>query len=158
MTAKKILNSPAETSRLASVIAEIISELGPGPKSATVVALSGDLGAGKTSFTKSFLKHLGITARVTSPTFIIMRVFDLPSGKAGFTSESNFKKAYHIDAYRVGPKDLIDLGLKDILKDPQNLVVIEWAERIKKILPEEIFWIKIEHGKHIHQRIFKVKH
>lgn len=147
----KVLNSPAETSKLASVIAEIISDLGPGPKSATVIALSGDLGAGKTSFTKSFLKHLGITSRVTSPTFIIMKTFDFPK-------QSAFKKAYHLDAYRVGPKDLVKLGLKEILKDPQNLVVIEWAERVKKILPMETFWIKIEHGKHIYQRIFKVKH
>lgn len=149
----KNLNSLRETAKIAKTIADFILGLGPGPEQATVIALVGDLGAGKTTFTKNFLKELGVKEKVISPTFIIMKSFNLNKR----TKRNSFKNIYHIDAYRVESKDLTSLGIKAILKDPKNLVVIEWANRVKKLIPKEVIWIELEHGANKNQRILKIK-
>lgn len=97
-----------------------------------VIALIGDLGAGKTTFTQGFAEGLGIKDRVLSPTFILMRTYD------------NF---YHVDLYRLEggvEKEVVNLGLTDIWKEPGNLILIEWAEKIGKILPKGTIKIKFE--------------
>lgn len=94
---------------------------------AIVVGLRGDLGGGKTTFLQGFAKGLGKRAKVLSPTFIIMRRM------------GNF---YHIDAYRLrGPQDLLALEIKKIFADPKNVVAIEWADIVKKIMPRHAAWI-----------------
>jgi len=105
--------------------------LGRGPsKKAVVLGLVGDLGGGKTTFLQGFAKGLGIKQRITSPTFVIMKRFN------------NF---YHLDCYRIKkPKELMDLGFKKIISNPKNIVAIEWAGRIKKIMPKETIWINFE--------------
>lgn len=115
-----------ETKKVGEFLAqEIINR-----KTALVIGLEGELGSGKTTFIQGMAKGLRIKERITSPTFVIMK-------KYGWF--------YHIDCYRLNsPQDLLDLGFKEIISQP-NVVVIEWAEKIKKILPQDTFWIKFEY-------------
>ena len=140
------LVSEAGLSRVAKDLAKKVLEK-PSAKPATVIALSGELGVGKTTFTKVFLKALGVRESVTSPTFILFRPYPLPPINQLTNQPTNFDLAYHIDCYRLeNPKELLKLGLKEMLQNPRHLVVIEWAERVKKFLPKKAIWLKLEHG------------
>lgn len=104
---------------------------------AFVLALKGDLGGGKTTFLQGFARGLGIKEKILSPTFVIMKNYKL--------STTNYKLFYHVDCYRIkSPKDISELGLKEIFSNPKNIVAIEWAEKIKAILPKNAFWLKFE--------------
>ncbi len=104
-------------------------------KGGTVLALHGDLGSGKTTFVQGLAKGLGITGNIISPTFIIVRTYTLPTG-------GNF---YHIDLYRIeSEQDIEGLGLSEIMADPNNIVAIEWPEKIAGLLPK--------HAKALHFR------
>ena len=106
-------------------------------KSPRILALLGELGSGKTTFLQGFAKGLGVKEKVLSPTFIIMRKFDLK--KNCHHSFSYFKFFYHIDCYRIKkPKEILELGFDKIIAEPRNIVAIEWADKIKKILPKKI--------------------
>ncbi|GAI22799.1 unnamed protein product, partial [marine sediment metagenome] len=97
----------------------------------------GDLGGGKTTFLQGFAKGLGIKEKILSPTFIILRKFLIP--------KSQFLNFFHIDCYRISrPKEILDLGFKEIISNSKNIVTIEWAERIQKILPKETIILKFE--------------
>lgn len=90
---------------------------------ATVVYLQGDLGSGKTTFTKNLTKHLGLNLDITSPTFVILKSYDFPI--------ENFKKLIHIDAYRLDSyKDLQKIKIDDYLNNKENLIFIEWPSVI----------------------------
>ena|SRR6185436_1423685 len=107
---------------------------------ATVIALVGELGAGKTTFAQGFLKQLGVKSHVSSPTFLIIKPHTL--------RKLPYTRAFHIDCYRLNkPQELIALGLKDILKNPAHIVLIEWPKLIKKYLPKNTRWITISHSK-----------
>ena len=94
---------------------------------ATVVALYGDLGAGKTTFTQALARSLGVEGNVVSPTFIIQRRYPL-EGQV-------FSQLIHIDAYRLEEADqLRALGWEDIVQDPDNLIIIEWPEHVLGVL------------------------
>ena len=108
-----------------------------------VLALSGDLGTGKTTFTQSFAKAMGVRKRILSPTFLIMKRFPLKA--------SSFKNLYHLDAYRVKAEDLRRLDVGEIFEG-ENIVLIEWADRVKKILPKGTIWIKFQHGERENER------
>jgi len=106
-------------------------------KIAKILALEGDLGGGKTTFLKGFAKGLGIKEKILSPTFVIAKRFEV--------SGSRFQYFYHIDCYRIEkPREILDLGFREIIKDPKNIVAIEWADKIKKILPKEVIKIKFK--------------
>jgi len=125
-----------------------IAESEPRNKNATAVALQGDLGAGKTTFTQGFLRGLGIKRRAVSPTFIIMRRYKI--------SNSQFKNLYHFDAYRLKQaSDLEALEFKMIMANLENIILIEWPERIKEILPKHAKWIKFAHGKKENERVIR---
>jgi len=100
---------------------------------ATVIALSGDLGSGKTTFVKFFAEFLGISDRdVVSPTFVIMKSYEIDSKKAGF------RKFIHIDAYRLEKsKEIEKLGWADLIKNPNNLILIEWPENIGEAISKD---------------------
>lgn len=116
---------------------------------ALVLAFEGDLGSGKTTLIQGFLKALGVRGRVNSPTFVLMKRFRV--------RDLNFKNVYHLDCYRLKQaKDLSDLGFKEILEEPTNLVLIEWSERVKNILPKERILIKMKHGKDENERVIRV--
>lgn len=105
--------------------------------SAIILGLQGNLGGGKTTFLQGFAKWLGIKEKVLSPTFVIMKKF--------LIKKKNFENFYHIDCYRIeSTKDIEELGFRKIIKDPKNIVAIEWSEKIKEILPKSI--IKISFG------------
>ena len=98
-------------------------------KGGEVLLLFGDLGAGKTTFMQGFAEGLGIFQRIISPTFIIMRSYDV-GGKV--------QKLYHIDLYRTeSGSDLEGLGMKEILQDKHAVVAIEWPEKLGSLLPEK---------------------
>lgn len=117
-----------------------------------VICLAGDLGAGKTTFSQGLLKGLGAKGPFTSPTFLVMKQYHLSQianrvtrnakNKAIHDSRSTICEVYHIDAYRVTDKDILNLGWKEIIADKNNVVIIEWADRIKKIIPKRALWIK----------------
>ncbi len=95
---------------------------------ATLVTLSGELGAGKTSFTQSVAQALGITEPVTSPTFVLEKVYELTG--------QPFARLVHIDAYRLeSGRALGALGFDELMQDPQNLVLLEWPEQVSDALP-----------------------
>lgn len=101
-------------------------------KKAVVLGLFGDLGSGKTTFTQSLAKAFGIKQIVTSPTFVIEKIYKLPKTE-------NFEHLIHIDAYRLeGEEEMLELGWETILNNPKNIIVIEWPERIEKILPKDM--------------------
>lgn len=128
---------------LARGTARKIRENGP-----FVIALQGDLGAGKTTFVQGFLRGLGSKRRVASPTFVLMRRHAL--GK-------KLLSAYHIDAYRLKKaQHLSVLGIEEILKEPRNVVLIEWPEKARKFLPKRAVWIKFKHGKKENERTIMI--
>ena len=99
---------------------------------ATVLGLSGDLGAGKTTFTQALAGILGVKESVTSPTFVIEKVYDLTEPHL-----FGFKKLIHIDAYRLDSgTELLSLGFKELLEDQNNLIIVEWPERVADVLPQ----------------------
>lgn len=104
-----------------------------------VVALHGDLGGGKTTFTQGIAKGLGIKKRIISPTFIVLRTYKLKTENLKQkTTLKNSKLFYHIDLYRIENKrDIEGLGIEEILKNPENIVVVEWAERLGDLLPNK---------------------
>ncbi len=109
-------------------------------KAAYIVGLTGNLGGGKTTFAQGFAKALGIKEKILSPTFVIIKKYKIQNTKYKI---QNF---YHIDCYRIeNPRDIIELGWKEVINDPKNIVLIEWADKIKKIIPENSLWINFEH-------------
>jgi tRNA threonylcarbamoyladenosine biosynthesis protein TsaE len=98
---------------------------------ATILALHGDLGAGKTTFVQALGKSLGVTEQITSPTFTIMKGYE--------TTSADFEHLIHMDAYRID--DIAELGplrFSEILATPKTLFCIEWAEKIKEALPVSV--------------------
>ena len=129
--------NPKETQKIASELVQKLLKSKP-QKHAIVIALEGELGAGKTTFVKSFAKHLGISSHITSPTFVLMKHYPI--------KKSDFKLLIHIDAYRLKDhKDLIPLSIKELVANPENIILIEWSERVKQILPAKCFTIHIDH-------------
>lgn len=115
----KISNSSLKTKQIGEEFAKSL-------KGGSVVALYGNLGSGKTTFTQGLAKGLGIKKRIISPTFIIVRDY----------KASDSRNFYHVDLYRVG-NNMQGLGLEEILEDKNSIVVIEWAEKLGSKLPKE---------------------
>lgn len=134
MTRHHRTHSRLETDQLA---AEFLHTLGPGTR-ARVLGLRGNLGAGKTAFTQGLGQALGLNDTLTSPTFIIERVYDLPDNQV-------FKKLVHLDVYRLeSPQELAHLGFDDLLADRGNLIVVEWPERVEELLPPDTIYLDFE--------------
>ncbi|MFA4818666.1 MAG: tRNA (adenosine(37)-N6)-threonylcarbamoyltransferase complex ATPase subunit type 1 TsaE [Patescibacteria group bacterium] len=95
-------------------------------KSGEVLALIGDLGSGKTTFVKGLAKGLGVKQPITSPTFVLLKVYPVTKHKA-------IKLFIHVDCYRVAGIELSKIGLDDYLGRPDCVVAIEWAEKIKQL-------------------------
>ena len=98
-------------------------------KGGEILALYGDLGSGKTTFMQGLAKGLGIKRNIISPTFIIMRTYEF--------KEKELKYLYHLDLYRIeNVEQTVDLGLKELMEDRENIVAIEWPDKIENLLPE----------------------
>jgi tRNA threonylcarbamoyladenosine biosynthesis protein TsaE len=115
---------------------------------ATVIALSGDLGAGKTTFTQVLAKLLGVENTVQSPTFVVMKRYE--------TKHQLFKNLIHIDAYRLsGGNELELLGFGEWKNNPENIIVIEWPELVAdKVTPTE--HLRFEHTNQ--ENVREIKH
>jgi len=151
MKLRYLTANPFQTRKLGEILAKEMLKTKPG-KTAFIIGLEGDLGGGKTTFLQGFARGCGIKEKILSPTFIIMKEYELRRGGGGGSSmkkqrrrSSLFQKFYHIDCYRVEkPKELLDLGFKEIISNPQNIVAIEWADRLREILPENTLILKFE--------------
>ena len=103
----------------------------------SILGLSGNLGAGKTTFVKFLAKALGLEENITSPTFVLLKAYDIDF--------ADFKKFVHVDCYRLDAKeDLADIGLQDYVADSSNLVLIEWADKINNLPSDRVLNIQIE--------------
>ncbi|MCQ2547945.1 MAG: tRNA (adenosine(37)-N6)-threonylcarbamoyltransferase complex ATPase subunit type 1 TsaE [Clostridia bacterium] len=109
-----------------------------------VLALVGDLGTGKTALTKYLAKALGVTEHITSPTFTIVKEY-----------ESGRIPLYHFDVYRIGDsEEMFEIGVDDYLFG-KGICVIEWADIIEDILPDDTKFIYLEYGQGPEERIYK---
>lgn len=139
MMGKHTTEKPEETARVAKEFAQDILKRGVG-QHAVVIGLSGELGAGKTTFTQAFARELGVKEGVVSPTFILERVYRL-------SKKSPFARFVHIDAYRLeGVHELLDIGWEALVSDPGNLIMIEWADKIEQALPADALRLFFLHG------------
>lgn len=164
---KILTKNPSQTKRLGKILAGELLKISR--KRALVIGLVGDLGGGKTTFLQGLAIGLGIKKRILSPTFVIMKKFKVPASASSFAKASEDKKAsagkqslkfkvfYHIDCYRIkSPKEILNLGFKEIISDSKNIVVIEWADRIRTILPRSTILIKFNFiDKHTRKIILK---
>lgn len=117
---------------------ELGHKVGASLKGGEILAFVGGLGAGKTTFIQGLAKGLNINSKIPSPTFILMRKYKIGEEAKSF---------YHLDLYRLEgdiKKEVENLGLLDIWKDKNNVVAIEWAEKIEDIIPKEAKWIRME--------------
>lgn len=125
--------SLSETNVLAKRFLDTLEE----GERARVVALQGDLGAGKTTFTQEVGKILGVGERMQSPTFVIEKIYAIDF--------KNFKRLIHIDAYRLEKEsELLHLGWEEIIKEKENLIFIEWPENVKNIIPKDAIKISFK--------------
>ncbi len=131
-------HSLEETQKIAAEwLVSIIQDPILDKKEATVVGLSGHLGAGKTAFVKAVAKELGITGEVTSPTFVLMKIYSIevrpsrPNLQGPTYKVSPWTRLIHIDAYRLEKREELQaLDFENIVSDPGNLVMIEWPENV----------------------------
>lgn len=108
---------------------------------AYLIFLNGNLGSGKTTFMQELAKLLEVRGRVVSPTFVFVHEHRIPP-----TQKSPFKTLVHVDAYRIESKrDVSAIGLRQYAKDPDNLMVVEWGDRIAKFLPRPNLTIEFRH-------------
>lgn len=131
----QILNNLAEMHAAARTSIALLK-----PKdTAVIVALYGDLGAGKTSFVQGAAAALGIEESIISPTYVIEKIYRLLPGSA-------WQRFVHIDAYRLeGDHDLAVLGWDEIAADPKNIIFLEWAEKVEVLLPSDTVKIFLSH-------------
>jgi len=102
-----------------------------------VIALRGELGAGKTTFVQGFARQLGILEQPKSPTFLLAKEYRIPHTEYSL---------WHLDCYRLSDhRDLITLDLHTIFAQPQNMVIVEWPERVSEGLPREHVEVHLTH-------------
>jgi tRNA threonylcarbamoyladenosine biosynthesis protein TsaE len=122
-----ISKSIEETGKIAK---EFVENIKPHKGLAFVVAMHGDLGSGKTTFVKMVAKEFGIENTVTSPTFVIEKIYKLEN--------QDFDNLIHIDAYRLkSGEELKTLGWEEVSKNPKNIIFIEWPDNVKDVLPDD---------------------
>ncbi len=121
-------------------------ELGAGAKAGDVIALIGDLGTGKTTLTKYIAEGLGVTEYITSPTFNIIKEYR--SGKLPL---------FHFDVYRIADVDeMFEIGYEEYFFG-EGVCVIEWADIIEEIIPEDALTIRISMGENENERIYEIE-
>ena len=128
-----ITKSSTETQKLGEKFGADLINKGP-----VVVALTGELGSGKTTFLKGVAKGMGISRRIVSPTFILMRKYDAKKKKV----------FYHVDLYRLDKDadyELENLGFNDLVKDKSSVIAIEWAEKAKKKMPPGTYYLNFNY-------------
>ncbi|MCM8540755.1 MAG: tRNA (adenosine(37)-N6)-threonylcarbamoyltransferase complex ATPase subunit type 1 TsaE [Lentisphaeraceae bacterium] len=133
---EKITNSEEETVELARALAQSIT-------APAIVTLTGDLGAGKTVFSRGFARALGVEGSISSPTFTIVQEYELSTGTL-----------YHMDLYRISSdEEAISFGIEDFLNDPNAINLIEWPQRLEWLLPENIITVEMSHVSEFQRKI-----
>ena len=128
---------------LPKIVSDILADI-KGGETAVVLALSGDLGAGKTTFSQSVARALGIKENVISPTCVIMKSYEFSDEQK--IMPRNFARLVHIDAYRLDSHtELLKLGWNELIADSQNLILIEWPEKVAEIIPKNAKKISLSH-------------
>lgn len=134
---KKISRSIEQTHKIAKEVLDKALSFSVVFNKAVVIALEGDLGSGKTHFVQGFAKHLDIKEKITSPTFVILKRFKIGGAK--------IRNLIHIDAYRIEkPEEILELRWNEFINDPSNIILVEWADKIRNVLPKKYFLIKLE--------------
>jgi len=129
------MKQEVKKTELAGFTQEFLKKIKPNENGATVVALRGNLGAGKTSFTQCIAKEFGITEDITSPTFVIQKRYEI-------SGNENFYYLIHIDAYRLNDShELAVLGWEKLLENPKNIIFIEWPGIVGDILPKGVITV-----------------
>ena len=141
--------SDTETKKLGGILAREIMKSSYAKASedkiATILSLEGDLGAGKTTFTQGFGKVLGIKERIQSPTFVILKIYPI-------TTQGRYSNLIHVDAYRLKSKDFKVFGWGNFIKNKNNIILVEWGNKIKNILPKNSIRVIFKHGKNFSER------
>lgn len=120
---------------LSAFAQDVLARVSGKQDAATIVALSGDLGAGKTTFTQALARQLGIQESVQSPTYVLMKSYPI--------AYKDFDTFVHIDAYRLDdPKEFATLKPESFLNNPKALVCIEWPEKVEGMLPKPDLLLK----------------
>lgn len=126
-----------ETAESAGQLLTEIKEQAGSLDKASVLALSGNLGAGKTTWVQKLAAHLGVVDQVNSPTFVLRKRYPL--------TDEVFKDLVHFDAYRLhSAQELADLGWREDTARADRLICVEWPERVREILPKEVWWLRFE--------------
>jgi tRNA threonylcarbamoyladenosine biosynthesis protein TsaE len=133
------VHSAEEMQKVGALFAgDLLSHARP-QKHATAVALQGELGSGKTTFAQGFAAGLGITEKVLSPTFVIVKSYKIPD------TRYKIQNMYHIDCYRLQtPADLQDLGWLALVSNPRNIILLEWPALVQSILPESTIYLSFD--------------
>ncbi len=119
-------------------------------KPGQILALKGDLGSGKTTFTKYLAAALGVEKIVTSPTFVILKKYPI-------LKSDRFNQLIHIDCYRLSsPEDLESIGFFEFLDDSKNLIVVEWPETVISILKNKVQLLEFEYISETERKITEV--
>jgi tRNA threonylcarbamoyladenosine biosynthesis protein TsaE len=123
------VNSPAGTAQIAAACAAVF-------RGGEILSLEGDLGAGKTYFTRELLAALGHTGHVTSPTFVLQKVYHLDAGRV--------RRVYHYDVYRIDSYDeLADIGFEEL--PPDSVAVVEWGDKFVDFYPRTHVRIRFDY-------------
>ena len=137
-----VTHNSEETQKFAE---DFVQQLQPGD----IICLYGDLGAGKTTFVQGLAKGLKIKKRIISPTFVIIRLYELrpsPSPQFSPLAGEEVRYFYHVDLYRLrGEQDIEGTGLLEILNKKDSIVAIEWSEKMGSLLPEKKWEVRLEY-------------
>ena len=122
-------SSEAETEAIGAALAQKLAQ-------GSIVLLCGDLGAGKTVFSRGFARGLGITEPVSSPTYTIVQEYESPNGG----------RLYHMDLYRISDEHAaLGFGVDEFLNEPGAISLVEWPERIRGLLPDTAIRVELRH-------------
>ena len=143
--------SPEQTEGVGKKFAKFLK---PNFLTPVIISLEGELGGGKTTFIKGFARALGIETMIKSPTFVMMKKYQLTTNDKQLTTKSRKSKVesrkskgffYHFDCYRIQKvEDILELGWEEIIKNPKNIIAVEWGDRIKSIMPKDYTRIKFK--------------
>ena len=150
-----ITKNTEETRRIGEDLAREISGFKSKEKFALVMALEGELGAGKTTFVQGFARGLKLENKITSPTFVLFKIypirpFEIPQDRQAqgrpLRIKSFFRQMIHVDCYRLRDhKDLAAIGFKEEIRNKENIILVEWSDRVQPILPERHIKVHIDH-------------
>lgn len=137
-TLEFVSRSPEQTQRLGARLGALL-------KGGDVVCLEGPLGSGKTCLAQGIGRGWGISQTLISPTFVLVREYTRPADST---------RLYHVDLYRVpGVQEALSLGLEEFLGDERAVVIVEWAERARSLIPPEHLWIRLEMSGTVHRAL-----